>query len=72
VVRSHQASPLHDPGYLMCIVDVVEGVRIASGLRGCSLEDAAIGAEVELHFESLGGGFRLPVYRLVGREADAR
>jgi hypothetical protein len=38
------------------------GVRVVGRLRGCAVEDAAIGMEVEVGFEPGPGGFAIPSF----------
>jgi uncharacterized OB-fold protein len=59
----HPGSPLQEDGYLVCLVDLADGVRVAANLRGCSVDAAEIGMTVELFFEPLAGGFELPQFR---------
>jgi uncharacterized OB-fold protein len=59
----HPPSPFQPPGYLLCLVDLVAGVRVAANLRGCTLAHARIGMAVELFFEPGANGFQLPQFR---------
>ncbi len=59
----HPPSPFQPPGYLLCLVDLAEGVRVAANLRDCTLADAAVGMPVELFFEPVADGYRLPQFR---------
>jgi hypothetical protein len=59
----HPLSPFQPPGYLLCLVDLAEGVRVAANLRDCALADASIGMAVELFFEPGANGFQLPQFR---------
>jgi uncharacterized OB-fold protein len=42
------------------------GVRVPGRLRGCGLEEVAIGAEVEVGFEPGPGGFAIPSFVATG------
>jgi hypothetical protein len=63
VAKSHSPTFFQESGYLICLVDLAEGVRIATNLRGCELADATPGMPVELFFEPLAAGFQLPQFR---------
>lgn len=58
----HPPSPFQESPYLICLVDLAPGVRIATNLRDCDLEEAAIGMPVELFFEPA-GEYQLPQFR---------
>lgn len=45
------------------------GVRVVGRLRGCPPEEAAIDMEVEVGFEPGPGGYAIPSFVAVGREA---
>ena len=60
----HPPSPFQDGPYLICLVDLAPGVRVATNLRDCELDDATIGMDVELCFEPA-GEYRLPQFRPV-------
>lgn len=53
--------------YVLCLVDLDEGVRLMLNLRGEDLDTAGIGDEVEIFFEPRGDdGFKLPQARRTG------
>jgi uncharacterized OB-fold protein len=60
----HPSSPIQGTGYLICLVDLADGVRVAADLRDCELTDATIGDAVELCFEPMASGYQLPQFRL--------
>jgi uncharacterized OB-fold protein len=62
-VRS-PGSPIRGEDYLICLVDLADGVRVAANLHGCTLAEARIGASVELFFEPVAHGYQLPQFRL--------
>jgi uncharacterized OB-fold protein len=59
----YPASPIQGAEYLICLVDLAEGVRVASNLRQCRLTDATIGMAVERFFEPIAHGYHLPQFR---------
>jgi uncharacterized protein len=58
-----------DLPYVVALVDMDEGPRILSNIRGCRPEAVEIGMPVELAWEDR-DGFKLPVFRSAG-PADA-
>jgi uncharacterized protein len=71
VARVHEpGSPIQGTHYLIGLVDVADPrsgpdtVRLACNIRGATLDDAVIGAAVELCFEDLADGYRLPQFRV--------
>ena len=60
----HPPSPIQGTGYLICLVDLADGVRVVADLRDCELADATIGRAVELCWEPLASGYQLPQFRL--------
>lgn len=49
--------------FIAAIVELEEGVRMATRLVHCAAADARLDMAVELTFEPLGDDFRLPVFR---------
>ena len=49
--------------YAVLVVEMEEGVRITAGLRGMDYTDLKIGLPVEVVFETLEGGGKLPFFR---------
>ncbi|PCJ14126.1 MAG: hypothetical protein COB04_15655 [Gammaproteobacteria bacterium] len=47
--------------YASIIVEMEEGVRMVSGLKGMDLKDLELGLKVEVHFEDISGG-KLPIF----------
>lgn len=67
---THQA--LHpafaaDVPFIAAVVELEEGVRMATRLIDCELEKVVLDMPVELMFEPLGDDFRLPVFRPASR-----
>ena len=53
--------------YVLCLVDLDEGVRLMLNLRGQDLDAADIGDAVEIMFEARGeDGFKIPQARRIG------
>ncbi len=49
--------------YAVLVVDMEEGVRITAGLRDMDYQDLKIGLPMEVVFESLENGGKLPFFR---------
>ena len=49
---------------MAAVVELEEGVRMATRLIGCDHERLALDLPVEVEFELIGEDFRLPVFRL--------
>jgi uncharacterized OB-fold protein len=49
--------------YAVLVVEMEEGVRITAGLRDMDYQDLAIGLPVEVVFEPLESGVKLPFFR---------
>jgi uncharacterized protein len=49
--------------YVVALVDIEEGPRILSNIRGCLPGQVRIGMPVELTWEALDDGWKLPVFR---------
>ncbi|GAC1481039.1 MAG: Zn-ribbon domain-containing OB-fold protein [Acetobacteraceae bacterium] len=61
VVRRAPTSAFQaDIPYAVALIELDEGVRIMTNLRGCAPEEAAIGQNVEIVFEDRGDGVVLP------------
>lgn len=58
--------------FVAAVVELEEGVRMATRLVGCDPEQVALDMPVELAFEMLGDDFRLPVFRPAAVEAEPR
>ena len=50
--------------FVAAVVELEEGVRMATRLIGCDHERLALDLPVEVEFELIGEDFRLPVFRL--------
>jgi uncharacterized OB-fold protein len=53
--------------FIAVVVELAEGVRMASRLIDCGLDKVEIDMPVELAFEPLGDDFQLPVFRPAAR-----
>jgi uncharacterized OB-fold protein len=60
----HPQMPIQGSGYLICLVELEEGIRFAANLRDCTLAEGTIGLPVEMFFEPLASGYQLPQFRL--------
>ena len=49
--------------YVVALVDIEEGPRMLSNIRGCPPEEVHIGMRVELAWEKRGDGHKLPVFQ---------
>lgn len=58
--------------YVAAVVELEEGVRMATRLVDCDPAKVALDMPVELVFESVGDDFRLPVFRPITAEAGSR
>ena len=63
----HPAWQAHVP-YAIATIELDEGVRMVCDLLGTPPEAVAIGARVEVHFESLPGQGLMPRFRILERE----
>jgi len=63
----HPALPMFEPGTLVALVDLEEGIRLLSNLRESSLEEARVGMEVEVCFEATDGGQQIHQFRPLQR-----
>ena len=53
----------HEIPFVAAVVELAEGVRMATRLIDCAPEGLALDMPVELAFEPLGDDFQLPVFR---------
>jgi uncharacterized OB-fold protein len=53
----------HEIPFVAAVVELEEGVRMATRLINWNRETLALDLPVELTFETIGDGFRLPVFR---------
>lgn len=49
--------------YVVAVVELDEGVRMISQLRGVATDQLEIGIALDLYFERFGGDFALPMFR---------
>jgi uncharacterized OB-fold protein len=57
----HPAFALKLP-YILALIDLDEGVRINTILRGVAPQELRIGLRVQVRFEAIGDGYFLPVF----------
>ncbi|WP_432587544.1 OB-fold domain-containing protein [Streptomyces sp. HD1123-B1] len=72
VVMHHPPFPAFEPPYAVGLVELVEGVRMVSGITGVPYDKVRIGMPVELEFlrvEDAKGSMELPVFRATAEEA---
>lgn len=58
--------------FIAAVVEMEEGVRMATRLVDCELEQVVLDMPVDLTFEQLADDFRLPVFRPAAIEDEAR
>ena len=63
VMPQHPPLPSMEQPYIVALVDLEEGTRLVSNLRGISPEDAAIGMAVEVFYETFDDGLVLHQFR---------
>lgn len=61
----HPQHPAFDYPVFAALVDLDEGVRLATNLTDVAKEDVHIGMRVTVHFVDAVGGAKLPVFRPV-------
>jgi len=52
--------------YVLALVDLDEGVRMATNVVGCDPDDVAVGMAVRVDWEALSDGRNLPVFSPAG------
>jgi uncharacterized OB-fold protein len=62
-VYAHAWHPGDGDGYSVALIDLTEGARMLSSVVGVGPADVAVGQAVELDWEPLSDGRRLPVFR---------
>jgi len=65
-------NPAFETPYIVAIVELEEGWRMASNLIECPPERAAIGMKVEVRFKSERDGIALPMFAPAKRQRAAR
>jgi uncharacterized OB-fold protein len=69
-ISHHPASGLPSPLALVLVeLEEQEGVRILAELRGCPPGEVRVGLPVEVEFEDVGEGVKLPQFRLTRSRA---
>ena len=59
----HPPLPMFEPGLIVALIDLDEGLRLLSNLRGAAPEEVATGLRVEVFFETVAPGVALPLFR---------
>ena len=62
----HPSLPMFEPGYLVALIDLEEGIRLLSNLCEVELSDAKIGMAVEAFFVESESGDKLHQFRPIG------
>ena len=71
----YAANVMHQPGnpmmadrvpYVLALVDLAEGVRMATNVVGCDPDDVRVGMAVRVDWEELSDGRNLPVFAPAG------
>jgi len=65
VIPRHPPIPGFEGTWIVALVDLEEGVRMVSNLRGIGIEEVRVDMPVEVFFEPAQGGHRIPVFRPV-------
>ncbi|MFK7894758.1 MAG: Zn-ribbon domain-containing OB-fold protein [Myxococcota bacterium] len=55
--------PMFDEGLIVALVDLEEGPRLLTNLRGIAFEDVTLGMPVIVDFEATQGGHWIPIFR---------
>jgi uncharacterized OB-fold protein len=61
-ILHHPQNPLFDYPVLAALIDLDEGVRLMSNLRGVDPPDIRIGMKVQVGYEATSGGHKVPVF----------
>ena len=69
VVMYHPIVPPFEPGYIVAVVELEEGVRVVMNLEGVAREDVQIGMPVHVTAERMDADLVLPVARPAGGAA---
>jgi uncharacterized protein len=66
---SHHPASGHAEPFALVLVELAEqkGLRVLAELRGSALDEVRVGLPVEVEFEEVGGGVKLPQFRLARR-----
>lgn len=64
----HPPLPMFEPGYLVALIDLEEGIRLLSNLCEVTQEKVTNGMPVEVFFAPTAGGKAVPVFRPQGGE----
>jgi uncharacterized OB-fold protein len=66
-VLTHPQFPGYEYPLVIILVDLEEGTRLTSQLVDCDPGDVAFGLAVEMVIHTDADGFKIPVFRLAGR-----
>jgi len=69
VVMYHPIVPPFEPGYIVAVVELEEGVRVVMNLEGVAREDVQIGMPLHIAAERMDAELVLPVARPAGGAA---
>jgi len=61
-ILHHPQNPLFEYPVLAALIDLDEGVRLMSNLRGVEPPDIRIGMKVQVGYEATSGGHQVPVF----------
>ncbi len=62
----HPPLPMFEPGYLVALIDLEEGIRLLSNLCGVTREEAEVGMAVEVCFAATADGKQVHQFRPLG------
>ena len=62
----HPPLPMFDPGYLVALIDLPEGIRLLSNLCDIDLDNARVGMAVEVFFIETQSGGKIHQFRPIG------
>jgi uncharacterized OB-fold protein len=66
VMPQHPRFPMFEYPYIVALVELAEGVRLVSNLRGIAPEDVRVGMPVEVFYETFENELVLHQFRPVG------
>ncbi len=62
----HPPLPMFEPGYLVALIDLEEGIRMLSNLVGIAAEEAEVGMAVGVCFAATADEKQVPQFRPLG------
>ncbi len=71
IVANHPVHPdlVDQVPYVVALIELEHGIRVVGNVAGCEPDDVEAGMPVELYFEELEDGSRLPNFRATGGAA---